>query len=46
MQLEKGTVNGSEANIPICRDCKLQTGVYVVRLSENGKEFTSRVIIK
>jgi hypothetical protein len=46
MQLEKGTVNGSEANIPICRDCKLQTGVYVVRLTDNGKEFTTRVIIK
>jgi len=27
-------------------NCKLQTGVYVVSLSENGKELTTRVIIK
>jgi len=27
-------------------NCKLQTGVYVVSLSENGKELTKRVIIK
>jgi hypothetical protein len=27
-------------------NCKLQTGIYVVRVSRNGKELTTRVIIK
>ena len=27
-------------------NCKLQTGIYVIRLSENGKELTTRVIVK
>lgn len=30
----------------ISPNCKLQTGMYVVRLSDNGKELTTRVIIK
>lgn len=32
--------NGTTTNL------KLQTGMYVVKVSENGKEFTTRVIIK
>jgi len=40
--IENGTVNGSEANIPICRDYKLQTGIYVVKVGNQS----TRVIIK
>ncbi len=42
MMLEKGQTTAELQTV----NYKLQTGVYVVRVSENGKELTTRVIIK
>jgi hypothetical protein len=40
------TANGSEANIPIYLGSKLQTGMYVVKLSVNGQSEIQKVIIR
>jgi hypothetical protein len=42
MLLENGQTTAKLQTV----NCKLQTGMYVVRVSENGKELTTRVIIK
>ncbi len=42
MQLENGQTTAKLQTV----NCKLQTGVYLVKVSENGRNYTSRVIIK